>query len=128
MEFKYQVGDTTTIVRLEQDETTYKITIRDQVYEVPIASVRHAGPGELAFTLGNKHYLAHVAVDDSKRFIAFDANVIALAKTETASRQQVRNASDGGLIATMPGQVVKVLVTEGDTVTRGQALVILEAM
>jgi len=34
----------------------------------------------------------------------------------------------GGLVAPMPGKVVKVLVTAGDEVTAGTALVVLEAM
>jgi propionyl-CoA carboxylase alpha chain len=34
----------------------------------------------------------------------------------------------GGCIAPMPGKVVKVLVTEGDPVTAGQTLLVLEAM
>lgn len=39
-----------------------------------------------------------------------------------------RSALKGGLIAPMPGKVVKVLVKSGDRVTQGQALVVLEAM
>ncbi|MCA2980067.1 MAG: biotin/lipoyl-binding protein [Myxococcaceae bacterium] len=34
----------------------------------------------------------------------------------------------GGFIAPMPGKVVKVLVRDGERVTRGQALIVLEAM
>jgi acetyl/propionyl-CoA carboxylase alpha subunit len=37
-------------------------------------------------------------------------------------------AVKGGFIAPMPGKVVKVHVSAGDTVTRGQALLVLEAM
>ena len=34
----------------------------------------------------------------------------------------------GGLISPMPGRVRRILVAEGDAVTRGQVLLILEAM
>jgi biotin carboxyl carrier protein len=37
-------------------------------------------------------------------------------------------AVKGGFIAPMPGKVVKVHVSAGDTVTRGQPLLVLEAM
>jgi acetyl/propionyl-CoA carboxylase alpha subunit len=37
-------------------------------------------------------------------------------------------ANRGGLIAPMPGKVVKVLVKDGDVVKRGQLLMVLEAM
>ncbi|HXM77602.1 MAG TPA: biotin/lipoyl-containing protein [Thermoanaerobaculia bacterium] len=39
-----------------------------------------------------------------------------------------RSDSSGGLIAPMPGRVRRILVAEGDAVTRGQVLLILEAM
>ncbi|MCP5464404.1 MAG: acetyl/propionyl/methylcrotonyl-CoA carboxylase subunit alpha [Deltaproteobacteria bacterium] len=38
------------------------------------------------------------------------------------------NASQGGLTAPLPGKVLKLLVKEGDTVSEGQTLMIVEAM
>ncbi len=49
----------------------------------------------------------------------------------TASRQLSKRSlrqTENALTAVMPGLVTRVLVAEGDTVTRGQALIILEAM
>jgi propionyl-CoA carboxylase alpha chain/3-methylcrotonyl-CoA carboxylase alpha subunit len=37
-------------------------------------------------------------------------------------------ASDGAVISPMPGKIVSVSVKAGDTVTRGQTLLVLEAM
>jgi len=37
-------------------------------------------------------------------------------------------ASDGAILSPMPGKVVSVSVKAGDTVTRGQTLLVLEAM
>ncbi len=51
----------------------------------------------------------------------------AISSVSTSERRATRKTS-GGLTATMPGQVQSVLVSAGDTVTRGQVLVILEAM
>ncbi len=45
----------------------------------------------------------------------------------TQSRRKAHHA-EGALTAVMPGQVTKILVNEGDTVTKGQTLVLLEAM
>jgi biotin carboxyl carrier protein len=36
--------------------------------------------------------------------------------------------NEGELLTQMPGKIVKILVNEGDTVTQGQPLIILEAM
>lgn len=48
-------------------------------------------------------------------------------------RKQARSRSGGGagsgeLVAPMPGQIVDVRVVEGDVVTKGQTLLVLEAM
>lgn len=45
----------------------------------------------------------------------------------TQSRRKAHHA-EGALTAVMPGQVTKILVNEGDTITKGQTLVLLEAM
>ncbi|MFX5999109.1 biotin/lipoyl-containing protein, partial [Acinetobacter baumannii] len=37
------------------------------------------------------------------------------------------HASDGGILAPMPGKVIAVDVAAGDTVTKGQKLLVLEA-
>ncbi|MBC7812830.1 MAG: acetyl-CoA carboxylase biotin carboxyl carrier protein subunit, partial [Burkholderiales bacterium] len=44
------------------------------------------------------------------------------------SRPRGRSSAGGDLTAQMPGLVREVLVSEGDTVERGQTLLILEAM
>ena len=38
------------------------------------------------------------------------------------------NEDEGGLVAPMPGKVLEVLVSEGDTVEAGAPLMVLEAM
>jgi acetyl-CoA carboxylase biotin carboxylase subunit len=49
-------------------------------------------------------------------------------KKSTTKRQASKGASSGALEAAMPGQVRGVLVSVGDTVEKGQALALLEAM
>ena len=39
-----------------------------------------------------------------------------------------RDEGGGGCTAAMPGKIIQVLVSEGDSVTKGQALVVMEAM
>lgn len=51
---------------------------------------------------------------------------------EKQSSQQKRRghqeASVGGLVSPMPGKILKVLVASGDQVSKGQALLVMEAM
>lgn len=126
MDFRYQSGDH---VILEQDGDAYQVQIGDKRYRV--SGVR-LSEGELDFVLqdasGAQTYRAYVAAKPPVTYVALDATVYALVRAETARRQRKAANADEGLNATMHGQVVKVLVHEGDTVTRGQPLVLLEAM
>jgi biotin carboxyl carrier protein len=47
---------------------------------------------------------------------------------ETAAARTKRAAAAARLQATMPGKVIRVLVQEGDTVSAGQGIVVVEAM
>jgi biotin carboxyl carrier protein len=125
MEFRYQVGDELKMVRVERTGDHYEVTIGDHTYRVEVEKVN---PGELDFTVGGNRHRAYLADDGPRRYVAFDANAYMITRAETAQRKRAAGAGGGSLAATMPGQVVKVLVAEGDAVTRGQALVLLEAM
>jgi biotin carboxyl carrier protein len=104
----------------------YMVRIDDQRYTV---AVSRTAPGEIAFTINGQPRRAVIAEDGQRRYVAFDANVFVLDKADT-TRKAKRNANAGEntLTATMHGQVVKVLTTEGEAVTRGQTLILLEAM
>ncbi len=49
-------------------------------------------------------------------------------QTDDLSRYQNQTLSRGGVMSPMPGQVVSVNVTAGDTVTQGDVLLVVEAM
>jgi len=126
VELRYQIGDESKAVQVDRRGDQYMIRIGDQSYTV---AVSRSTPGEIAFTVNGQPRRAVIAQDGQRRYVAFDANVFALEKTDT-SRKAKRNvhAGENTLTATMHGQVVKVLTAEGDAVTRGQTLILLEAM
>lgn len=126
MELRYQIGDDVKVVQVDRSGDQYTIRIGDQSYSV---TVSRTAAGEIAFTVNGQPRRAVIAEDGQRRYVAFDANVFALEKADT-SRKAKRNvhAGENTLIATMHGQVVKVLTAEGEAVTRGQTLILLEAM
>jgi 3-methylcrotonyl-CoA carboxylase alpha subunit len=121
MEFTYQSGET---LRIEREGDHYVVTVRDRVYQV---NVDRMAPGEVNFTVEGRSRRAYTALEGTTRYVALDSNVYALTKADTR-RKKASGTGENSLTATMPGQVVKILVAEGDTISRGQALVVLEAM
>jgi 3-methylcrotonyl-CoA carboxylase alpha subunit len=124
-EFRYQAGDDILTVRVERIGDQYHITVGDRQYTVEIGKET---PGELAFSVDGLVRRAYVAEDGQRRYVAFDATVYTLARADTSRPKRAGGAGEDNPAAAMPGQVIKVLVAEGDTVTRGQPLILLEAM
>lgn len=73
-------------------------------------------------------HTAYVAHDGSTRFVAIDGDVFELKQPETRRVRRKQQHGEDNLTASMPGQVTKVLIGEGDSVQRGQPLIVLEAM
>lgn len=122
MEFHYQDYDP---VRIEQVGGDYTITIGERTYR---AQIVRAADGALTFLVDGQQHYALTAHKGSQRWVALGAQLFALTKVEKSTRRRVRGQTDGSLTASMPGQVVKLLVNEGDVVTQGQPLLVLEAM
>lgn len=99
-EVRYAEADSLGQVVLIKDGKSYAMSIE-------------GGPGEIAITLAGHRY--DCELEDER---------------ERAANLAARAASKGGgtVKAVMPGVVVEVLVAEGDEVTAGQPLLILEAM
>ncbi len=72
---------------------------------------------------------AYISTDGSKRWVTVNGQTWILIKSSGGRKSSGHGAHAAGeLIAPMPGQVRAVQVVEGDSVTKGQTLVIVEAM
>ncbi len=141
-EFRYQAVQSdqpSESVRIEpgDKDQSYSVTIGGHTYTVFVDQVT---PDSIRFFVEGRSRRAYVVRDGSRRLVAFDGidgHVYALTPASEspdmrgARRKATAKAGAEGrieLTATMPGQVVKVLVNQGEAVTRGQPLVVLEAM
>ena len=76
---------------------------------------------------GAHRRVARVAVGGDRHWVQLDGALLVLVEQPRFPDARAR-AVDGGLVAPMPGKVVKVLAAAGDAVAAGAALVVLEAM
>ncbi|MGH9204301.1 MAG: biotin/lipoyl-containing protein [Vicinamibacterales bacterium] len=124
MEFRYQVGDEIKVIRVERAGDGYHVSIGDRAYTV---SVTRSASGEMVLIVNGERHTAHVVSSGSTLYAAIDGNTLGFTRPDTSRARRHPHGEDS-LTASMPGQVMKVLVAEGDSVERGQALMILEAM
>jgi biotin carboxyl carrier protein len=121
---KLTFSDTTLDV--SSNGKTLTLTLDDQTLE---AEVLHSENGKLDLLIDGRRVTAYVSSDSAKRWVTINGQTIMLTKS-TGARQggHGRQHAAGELTAPMPGQVRAVNINEGDRVTKGQTLLILEAM
>lgn len=106
-------------------------TVSGETYHVEIL---RAGDGWLdlrssASSVPESVFTAHISSDGPKRWVTVNGQTFVLTKSSgTSKRSGQAHHAAGELVAPMPGLVRAVQVAEGDSVTKGQTLVVVEAM
>lgn len=122
----YQHNDQLYTVRFERSaDGQYLATIGDRTFPLAVTPLADGG-WILAFDDQRVHVYA--AAQGSERHVSVDGETFRLAVPETGGGRRRAKSGAGDLTAQMPGQVINVLVQEGETVEAGQTLVVLEAM
>lgn len=126
MAFTYQYHDQGYTVELQANaDGSYTAVVNGCSYAVQAVPIADGG---LRLTLNGERFTVYTAAQGNQRHVSVGGNSYTLTVPDARTARR-RGASAGGdLTAQMPGQIVAVLVAEGDMVTRGQPLVILEAM
>ncbi|KAB2904148.1 MAG: biotin/lipoyl-binding protein [Anaerolineae bacterium] len=136
MEFRYEHNDVEYVVQLEpQPDGTYLARVGDNTYQV---QVQRSLPGQMNLVVNGQRFHAYTASQQSDK-TGVKHHHVALVDTQAqhyefttaqsaAVRRRGTSAEGGSLKAQMPGQVIQVMIAEGDAVEKGQPLLILEAM
>jgi biotin carboxyl carrier protein len=107
---------------------SYQATINGR--EVALTAQSIPGGWLLTFPESGARKTVYVEAEADTRFIGYEGETYTLTReTQRQGRRSTsRGLQGGGVTAQMPGQVREVMVAEGDTVPKGQTLVVLEAM
>lgn len=122
-------------MKINLNENTLELTPDGQGYQTVIGDktvlvqILRSENGRLDLLLDGQRVTAYVSTDVAKRWVTVGGQTFALTKSTAGTRraQHGHHAQDE-LTAPMPGQVRAVNVTEGESVTKGQTLLVLEAM
>lgn len=104
---------------------SYRLTIDDKAFDVEILQVKD---GKLDLLIDGKHVIAHVSSDNARRWVTVNGQTFMLTKSSGSKRRGAGQDNASALAAPMPGLVRAVNVHEGEAVTKGQTLLLLEAM
>jgi biotin carboxyl carrier protein len=107
---------------------SYRATIRDQTLQVELL---RATEGKLDLLIDGQRVTAYVASNNAMRWVTINGQTFVLTKSSGArqgGRGHQRAAGALRVTAPMPGQIRAVNVNQGENVTKGQTLLVLEAM
>jgi biotin carboxyl carrier protein len=115
------------------DEGTIELTLDGRDYRAQAGedslevSLVRAEEGVLELRIDGRAITAYISMDGARRWVTIGGRTFQLIKS-TARRSSHAHLAPGELTAPMPGQIRAVNVGEGETVAKGQTLILLEAM
>jgi acetyl/propionyl-CoA carboxylase alpha subunit len=129
LEYEFTVAGEKHTVSLEGKPPNARIVIGGREYEVEWSNVPG---GVISMIVDGESRTARIARRDGGLAVWVDGHRLDLdvgsSADESVGSAGAHAGADGVIKAPMPGSVVKVLVEEGEEVSAGQSLVIVEAM
>jgi pyruvate carboxylase len=90
--------------------------------------IENAEPGRLALLIDGERVVAFVSTDGPQHWVSIGGQTVVLTSSSGKARTTAGSDQMSSLAAPMPGQVRVVNVRVGETVSKGQTLMVLEAM
>lgn len=126
MKFSFDHNAETIPIDLTPTGKTYRATIGENTIDVEVLV---AEEGRLDLLIDGVRVTAYVSSDKARRWVTINGQTFILTKSSGAPKGgHGHHHAAGELTAPMPGQVRALNVSEGDTVSKGQTLLVLEAM
>ena len=117
---------------LSPAEDRYRVTVGEQALEVVAHPVGNRGYQVITADHVVRDMMVTGALPELVVLDATGEHRLQLLDEQLLARRQQRGAGElldgAGIVAPMPGKVVKALVVEGDEVDEGQGVIVVEAM
>ncbi len=126
MRFRYQLRDQVFEIDLQRHPQGYRATVSGSTFEVEVLDEK---PGVLSLRFQGRPVTLFWAADRSQKWVSLDGCTYVLEKPSPRG-EGLRGAGgrEARLRAPMPAQVRAVEAGEGQSVAKGQTLLVLEAM
>ncbi len=130
MKFEAQVGDTTASVEIDRKAGAFRAVVDDRIIE---GEVLEPEPGVFTFRVRDRVIEFHAgALAGAGKCRAVTMSGTTDVRIVDRKHRQVAGESGGdgqkALLAPMPGRIVALLAAVGDQVSRGQGVLVVEAM
>ena len=117
-------GEETIDIEVREGGGEARVTVAGQAL---VLQVEPVGPGTFVFRQGDRRETFHCVRDGDTLHLFWRGRAYRLEEETERTRASHRHVG-GGLEAPMPGKVIAVRVAPGDTVGKGDELLVVEAM
>jgi biotin carboxyl carrier protein len=122
-------------INYEHENNVYNVTIehRGEKYFVTydnteyIVEVEETKPGQLKLKIGNKIIKSIITEGDKEKFVFVDGEVFKVKPVQLTGIKKEKS-KEGNLSSPISGRVVSVKIKNGDSVKKGDILMVIEAM
>jgi biotin carboxyl carrier protein len=130
VEFEFLLNDVLQKISLEKKENHYVFSDGEKTLE---ADIQQISPHQISVLIGDISFQVYIARDKDNCYVLIDGQQFVVKEsTEDAEsfRKGEERTEEGTLLvkAPMPGKVIKICVSENDSVRKNQTLAIVEAM
>lgn len=129
MDFEFTIDGEKRKVRTDAKSPRASITIDERTFDVDWSRARG---GEISLIVAGRSHTVRVAPREGGLAVQVDGRIFHLdtgsGQDESAVAASAHAGAGGSIKAPMPGNVVKVMVEEGQEVEVGQSIVVVEAM
>jgi len=127
MQHAFKLGESEHNIALSRSADAYRLHVGDQVIALDLQTT---ADGRAWLTIGERHVEVVIAVNGDDVFVHLDGEAHQLRYRHALDRlaAQAGGGGDDVIRAPMPGSIVAVSVKVGDSVSKGQTLLVMESM
>lgn len=127
MFINYEHKNNVYSVTIERRKDTYFVTYDNTEYRVSPEEIK---PGHLKIMVGDRLIKAIVTEGETVKYVFIDGNVFKVKPVELTGRKKKskKESDESDLDSPISGKIVNVKVKTGETVKKGEVLMVIEAM
>ena len=125
MFINYEHEDHVYNVTIERRKDHYFVTYNNTEYKVKAEEIK---PGQLKIKIGDRIVKSVITEGEKEKFVFLDGDVFKVKPVELTGKKKTKKKDDGDLSSPISGKVVNVKVKNGDSVKKGDVLLVIEAM
>ena len=125
MFINYEHEDHVYNVTIEQRKDHYFVTYNNTEYKVKAEEIK---PGQLKIKIGDRIVKSVITEGEKEKYVFVDGDVFKVKPVELTGKKKTKKKDEGDLSSPISGKVVNVKVKNGDSVKKGDVLLVIEAM